>query len=165
MIQAPCASSRNNVKNVDQALKCESCGLREHLSCMREPDKPSEELNILLCQSQCNALWAVCSICHSQGSVTKKLYELESKTLVLEERLHTNELLLQEEECLVDHLQRELLEARTDRDRILQLFEKQKMSYRKSRMGRRKESHKRLNSHHILTSQHSSSQYNSSLFL
>ena len=42
---------------------------------------------------------------YSQGSVIKKLYELESKTLVLEERLHTSELLLQEKECLVDHLQ------------------------------------------------------------
>ena len=70
MAQAPCAS-RNNVKNVDQALQCELCGLWEHLSCMREPDKPSEELYTLLCQSQCNALWVVCSICRSQGSVTK----------------------------------------------------------------------------------------------
>ena len=44
-------------------------------------------------------------VVYSQGSVIKKLYELESKTLVLEERLHTSELLLQEKECLVDHLQ------------------------------------------------------------
>ena len=137
MAQAPCANCRNNVKNVDQALQCELCGLWEHLSCMREPDKPSKELYTFLCQSQCNALWAVCSICHSQGSVTKKLYELESKTLVLEERLHTSELLLQEKECLVDHLQTELLEAKTDRDRILQLFEKQKMNLQEKPDGKK----------------------------
>ena len=112
MAQAPYASCKDDVKNVDPALQCEVCGLWEHLSCMREPDKPSEELYTLLCQSQCNAPWAVCSICRSQHSVVKKLYEAESKILVLEERLHCSELLLQEEKRMVDQLQGELLELK-----------------------------------------------------
>jgi len=48
MTQAPCASCKNNVKNVDPALQCELCGLWEHLSCMRESNKSSEEIYILL---------------------------------------------------------------------------------------------------------------------
>ena len=99
-----------------KALQCELCGKWVHLSCMREIDKPSEELYTLLCQSQCNALWAVCTVCRSQGSMVKKISELESKTLVLEERLCTSEMLLQEKDQLVDHLQIEVLEAKTDRD-------------------------------------------------
>ena len=66
----------------------------------REPDKPSEELYTLLCQSQCSALWAVCSSCRTQGFVVKKLYEAESKIFVLEEQLHCSELLIQEKEMI-----------------------------------------------------------------
>ena len=87
---------------------------------MREIDKPSEKLYTVLCQSQCSSLWTVCLVCRSQGSVVKKLTQFESKTLVLEERLHTSELLLQEKDRLVDHLQR-----KTDRDKWFYLFQQQ----------------------------------------
>ena len=70
----------------------------------------------MLCQSQCNALWAVRSVCRSQGSVTK--CELETKVVVLEEHLCTAELLLQERECLVDILQREQLEVKAAREKF-----------------------------------------------
>jgi len=51
--------------------------------------------------------------------MVKKISELESKTLVLEERLCTSEMLLQEKDQLVDHLQIEVLEAKTDRDKLI----------------------------------------------
>ena len=102
MAQTFCTSCKKEDKRADQALLCELCGKWEHLSCMREIDKPSEELYTLLCQSQCNALWAVCIVCRSQGSMVKKTLELESKTLDLEERLRTSEMLLQEKDRLTD---------------------------------------------------------------
>jgi len=47
---------------------------------------------------------------------------------VMEECSHTKELLFEEKECLVDHLQTELIEVKNDRDRLLQLFEQQKLT-------------------------------------
>jgi len=126
MAPAPCATCKKDFKRADHALQCELCGLWEHLSCMRDIDRPSEELYLPLCKSQCNALWAVCSVCRSQGSLTKRVFGLESKLVVLEECSHTKELLFEEKEHLVDHLQTELIEVKADRDRLLQLLEQQK---------------------------------------
>ena len=82
---------------------------------------------MLFYQSQCNALWAICSVWHSHGSVTKQVCELETK-VVLEEHLHAAELLLQERVRLVDNLQRELLEIRAAREKVFQLFEQPNIS-------------------------------------
>ena len=96
----------------------------ENVSCMREK-LTSLQKNYI--RTQCNALWAVCTVCRSQGSTVKKISELESKTLVLEERLRVSEILLQEKDRLVDHLKTEVLEAKTDRDKLFQLFQQQKL--------------------------------------
>ena len=33
----------------------------------------------MLCEMQCNALWAVCSVCWEKGSPMQKLQEFETK--------------------------------------------------------------------------------------
>ena len=66
--------------------------------------------------------------------MVKKISELESKALVLEERLQVSEMLLQKKDQLVDHLQTEVLEAKTDRDKLLQQKLQKKARRRKSRI-------------------------------
>jgi len=94
-------------------------------------------------KSQCNALWAVCSVFCSQGSLIKRV---ESKFVVMEECSHTKELLFEVKERLVEHLQTELIEVKTDKDRLLQLLEQQKLTVQ--HLKRRK---RRSYSHHLLT--------------
>ena len=47
----------------------------EHINCVSEVDRIPEGLYAMLCEMQCNALWAVYSICRGKGSLTQKLQE------------------------------------------------------------------------------------------
>ena len=90
------------------------CGLWEYFSCMRECGKSSEDLYTMVCQSQCNALY---SVGHSQGSVTKKMCELGKNTFMQLSCCY-------KKECLVDNIQRELLEVRTTKEKYFNYLSK-----------------------------------------
>ena len=83
----------------------------------------------MLCEMQCNALWAVCSVCWGKGSLTQKMQELETRVQLMVHQQQMNKLLLEdlEKERLIEHLQKELLEIKLERDKLQQLLEKQRV--------------------------------------
>ena len=114
---------------MDHAIQCELCKSWEHIACIREVDRPSDGLYAMLCEVQCNALWAVCSVCRGKGSIVKKVYDLETRILLMDQQLQISKLLLEERQRLVEQLQKELLEVKTDRDRLSQLLDEQRAEY------------------------------------
>ena len=56
----------------------------------------SEGLYVMLCELQCNVLWAVCSVCQGKGSITQKVQELETRVLFMDHQQQINKLLLEE---------------------------------------------------------------------
>ena len=101
-VKFPCVSCTQQVDIKDHAIQCELCKSWEHINCIREVDRPSEGLYAMLCEVQCNILWAVCSICHGKGSITQKIHELETRVILLDHQQQMSKLLLQEKERLVE---------------------------------------------------------------
>ena len=99
----------------------------EHINCVREVDKIPEGLYAMLSEMQCNALWAVLSVCQGKGSLTQKLQELETRVQLMVHQQQMNKLLLDEKERLIEHLQKELLKIKLERDKLQQLLEKQRV--------------------------------------
>jgi len=126
-IKFPCVSCTKEVQINDYAIQCELCKSWEHIKCIREVDRPSEGLYAMLCELQCNTLWAVCSVCRGKGSITQKLSELETRLVLMDHQQQMSKLLLEEKERLVEHLQKELLEVKAERDKLSQLLEKQRV--------------------------------------
>ena len=79
----PCVSCTKEVQTEDHAIQCELCKSWEHITCIREVDRPSEGLYAMLCEVQCNALWAVCSGCRGKGSMNQKIQDLETRILFM----------------------------------------------------------------------------------
>ena len=65
MTEAICATCNKEVQIRDHAIHCELCNSWKHIVCIREVDKG---LYAMLCEMQCNAIWAVCSIYQGKGS-------------------------------------------------------------------------------------------------
>ena len=126
-VKFPCVTCNKEVQIMDQAIQCELCKSWEHTNCIREVDRISESLYAMLCEVQCNALWAVCSICRGKGSLIHKLQELETRVVIMEHQQQMNKLLLGEKERLVEHLQKELSEVKAEKDKLQQLLEKQRV--------------------------------------
>ena len=126
-VNFPCVTCNKEVQTRDQAIQCELCKSWEHTNCIREVDRISESLYVMLCEVQCNALWAVCSICRGKGSLIHKLQELETRVVIMEHQQQMNKLLLGEKERLVEHLQKELSEVKAEKDKLQQLLEKQRV--------------------------------------
>ena len=126
-VKFPCVTCNKEVQIRDQAIQCELCKSWEHTNCMREVDRISEGLYAMLCEVQCNALWAVCSNCRGKGSLIHKLQELETRVVIMEHQQQMNKLLLDEKERLVEHLQKELSEVKAEKDKLQQLLEKQRV--------------------------------------
>ena len=117
-IKFPCVTCKKEVEIRDKAVQCELCRSWEHINCIREIDRISEGLYAMLCEVQCNALWAVCSTCRGKGSPVHKLQELETRLVIMEHQQQVNKLLLDEKERLVEHLQKELAIVKTERDKL-----------------------------------------------
>ena len=79
----------------------------------------------MLCELQCNVLWAVCSVCQGKGSITQKVQELETRVLLMDHQQQINKLLLEERQQLVEQLQKD--EVKTERDKLKQILEKQRV--------------------------------------
>ena len=126
-VKFPCITCNKEVQIRDQAIQCELCKSWEHINCIREVDRISEGLYAMLCEVQCNALWAVCSNCRGKGSLIHKLQELETRVVIMEHQQQMNKLLLDEKERLVEYLQKELSEVKAEKDKLQQLLEKQRV--------------------------------------
>ena len=80
----PCATCNKEVQIRDHAIQCELCKSWEHIVCIREVDRIPEGLYAMLCEMQCNALWAVCSVCRGKGSPMQKLQEFRPESIMLQ---------------------------------------------------------------------------------
>ena len=82
----------------------------------------------MLCEVQCNALWAVCSNCRGKGSLIHKLQELETRVVIMEHQQQMNKLLLDEKERLVEHYRKNCQKLyKAEKDKLQQLLEKQRV--------------------------------------
>ena len=87
----------------------------------------------MLCELQCNTLRAICSICQGKGSITQKVRELETRVILLHHQQQMTKLLLQEKERLIEQLQRELLEVKSERDDLRRIIEKEQLKWTESK--------------------------------
>ena len=83
----------------------------------------------MLCELQCNALWCICSVCRGKGSITQKVHELETRILLMDHQHQISKLLMDEKERLIEQLQRELSEVKSERDNLKQTLEKQRVEH------------------------------------
>ena len=132
-VKFPCVTCTQQVEIKNYAIQCGLCKSWEHINCIREVDRPFEGLYDMLCELQCNTLWAVCSICRRKGSITQKVHELETRIILLDHQQQMSKLLLQEKEHLVEHLQRELLEVKLERDDLRRIIEKEQLKWTKNK--------------------------------
>ena len=84
---------------------------------------------MMLCELQCNALWCICSVCRGKGSITQKVHELETRILLMDHQQQISKLLMDEKERLIEQLQRELSEVKSERDNLKQTLEKQRVEH------------------------------------
>ena len=124
-VKFPCVICTEEVQIKDHAIQCELCKSWEHINCIREVDRPSEGLYVMLCELQCNVLWTACSVCRGKGSITQKVQELETRVLLMDHQQQINKLLLEERQRLVEQLQKD--EVKTERDKLKQILEKQRV--------------------------------------
>ena len=128
-VKFPCVTCTKEVQIKDHAIQCELCKSWEHINCIREVDRPSEGLYAMLCELQCNALWCICSVCRGKGSITQKVHELETRILLMDHQHQISKLLMDEKERLIEQLQRELSEVKSERDNLKQTLEKQRVEH------------------------------------
>ena len=62
-----------------------------------------------------------------KGSPTQKLQELETRVQLMAHQQQMDKLLMDEKERLIEHLQKELLEVKLERDKLRQTVEKQRV--------------------------------------
>lgn len=74
----PCVTCKSEVEPEHKAMECDLCEEWEHLWCIKECDRPSEELYAVLMKCRgSKAIQYVCSRCRRKGSVTKRMLEKE----------------------------------------------------------------------------------------
>ena len=102
----PCATCNKEVQIRDHAIQCE---LRTYVSLgniLTVLERLIEFLKacMLLCEMQCNALWAACSVCWEKGPPMQKLQELETRIQLMAHQQQMDKLLMNEMERLLEHL-------------------------------------------------------------
>ena len=127
-VNIPCDTCNNEVQIRDNAIQYELCKSWEHIVCIREVDRIPVGLYVMLCEMQCNALWAVCSVCWGKGSLTQKLQELETRVQDMAHQQQMDKSLMDERERLIEHLQKEILEVKLERSKFQQTVEKQRVN-------------------------------------
>ena len=72
----PCVTCKREVEPDHQAIECDYCEEWEHVECVKERDRPSEELYqaLVRCRS-IKTIQFVCSRCWKKGSVMKRMLE------------------------------------------------------------------------------------------
>ena len=84
----PCVSCKEEVEDGQPALRCDICNLWEHVGCIRQAERPSDALYRAMTECNTHSLLYVCSCCHRQGPVPKRLLQLDlERTRANDERL------------------------------------------------------------------------------
>ena len=89
----------------EKAFQCDFCEDWEHLRCVREADRPSEEVYLALSSCPVKCILYCCSRCRSKGSINKHLVKLELESARANESRLASERLLDERQITVDSLQ------------------------------------------------------------
>ena len=115
----PCVTCKNEVEVDHKAMECDLCEQWEHVMCVKECDRPSEDLYdaLVRCRGS-KAIQYVCSRCRKKGSVTRRMLEKD-----LELSRVSNELARATDERLASARQleskgNELRELRAELDRV-----------------------------------------------
>ena len=85
-----------------EALQCDLCSGWEHRRCIRECNRPSDELYAALTKSHCKCTLFICSKCRRKGDVARRPFQLEKASERANEQFQAAERLLHERQVLVD---------------------------------------------------------------
>ena len=72
----PCVTCKKEVESDHQSMECDFCEEWEHMECVKERDRPTEELYqaLVRCRGS-KVIQYVCSRCRKKGSVSKIMLE------------------------------------------------------------------------------------------
>ena len=84
----PCVTCKKEVESDHKAIECDLCEEWEHVVCVKEFDRPSEELYeaLVRCRGS-KAIQYVCSRCRKKGSVPKRFLEKELELIRISNEL------------------------------------------------------------------------------
>ena len=69
----PCVTCNEEVSNSHKAMECNICERWEHMDCVKEHDRPDEQLyEALVRYPTSRSILYVCSPCHKKGSIAKR---------------------------------------------------------------------------------------------
>ena len=74
----PCVTCKEEVESDHQAMECDYCEQWEHVECVKERDRPTEELYqaLVRCRGS-KVIQYVCSRCRKKGSVSRIMLDKE----------------------------------------------------------------------------------------
>ena len=113
-----CVSCKKEVAAEDKAMICDLCEEWEHVTCMRQSDRPTEALYDAMVSCRTKALIFSCTVCRKKGSIVKRLLQHEYESARAEdERLASARLLSDRDEQLCK-LREELEKVSGERDQL-----------------------------------------------
>ena len=108
----PCVSCKEEVEDGQPGLRCDICNLWEHVGCIRQAERPSDALYRAMMECNTHSLLYVCSCCHRQGPVPKRLLQLDlERTRANDERLASARQ-LEERDATIVELRAQVFAAR-----------------------------------------------------
>ena len=134
-----CSTCSNPVEGEEKAIQCNFCESWEHLSCVREVDRPSEEMYAAMTTCSVKCILYYCSRCRSKGSINKRLLQLELENTRANESTLASERLLSERQITLTSLQRERDELARDKADLIRELQTLKRSMTWSGKGTRTE--------------------------
>ena len=81
-----CETCGLEVEAQQASIECDICEKREHVECVRQPDRIESSLYAALIASPSMALLYSCTTCRCKGSIVKQLYKLQSELAVAHEQ-------------------------------------------------------------------------------
>ena len=81
-----CERCGKGVEPEQPALECDVCERREHVECVRRPDRIEERLYTALMTNPSKALLFCCTTCRRKGCIVKQLYKLRLDLAVAKEQ-------------------------------------------------------------------------------
>ena len=72
-----CVTCQEEVSSEDRAILCDLCESWEHVSCIRQSERPSEGLYEAMVSCRSKAIVFACTNCRRRGSIVKRLMQHE----------------------------------------------------------------------------------------
>ena len=70
-----CVTCHEEVSSEDRAIPCDLCESWEHVSYIRQSERPSEALYEAMVSCRSNSIVFVCTSCRMHGSIVKRLMQ------------------------------------------------------------------------------------------